>query len=196
MAIIKRLAASGIFRRKKTSDEKITLLQKFELALKTLTLIAAVVGGFWAFHLYKLAGGNSWAINLKIETKVQPYHDNLRLLIVNVKTINPRNFEIELNSKLKDRYELSFNKIPGALKENSIFDEDGGDLIQKVSLLPEDTPYDFVPGIEFDDMRTIVVPAKSTILIKAEIQAHTGELDEQGKPDTEFVSSSTVVHIE
>jgi hypothetical protein len=197
MVFMKGLGTLGLLRnKKKTNNEKHLSFPKIELALKILTFIALFVGGGWALYLYQAAGGDGWAINIKLEAKVLPYHDNLRLLVVNVKAINARKFEVELDPKIGDMYELRFSKLPSVMKENSVIDEAGGDLMQRVSLLPQDSTYDFMPGLEMDDMRTIVVPAKSTVLISAEIRKQTGEMDKRGNPDFDYVMSSNVVRIE
>lgn len=44
-------------------------------------------------------------------------------------------------------------------------------------------------------MRTIVLKVGSTGALTADMEAHNGTLDEHGKPDTDFITASTVVHI-
>jgi hypothetical protein len=56
--------------------------------------------------------------------------------------------------------------------------------------------YDFAPNAEMDDMRTIVLKVGSTVGLTADIETNNGTLDEHGKPDTDFISVSTVVHID
>ena len=55
--------------------------------------------------------------------------------------------------------------------------------------------YDFLPGAEMDDMNSLVLPVNTIVSLTAEMQIHNGTKDKQGKPDTDFVSASTVVRI-
>lgn len=61
-----------------------------DLVLKICSILALIVGGVWAYYQFNLSGAGDWAITLNISTKVLPYHDNLSLLVVHVKTKNPR----------------------------------------------------------------------------------------------------------
>ena len=174
-----------------------TWIEKADFTLRTLTFLAIVAGGAWAIYQYKLTGSDDWINNIALETKVMPYHDNLRLLVVHVKSKNPRNYKFALDSKLGDSFELRCRKVATDIKVNTVVDEDSGDLINKVDLMQEtDGEYDFLPGAKMDDMRIIVLPANITVALTAEMQIHNGDIDEHGKPDTDFISASTVVRIE
>lgn len=176
-----------------------TPFAKADFVLRVLTLFAVVGGGVWAFYLYQEAGATNWTNNITLETKILPYHDNLRLLVVHVKTKNPRTYKFELDSKLGDSFELCFRKMATDAKENAVFEENQceDDLIATADLLKgTGDGYVFLPGAEMDEMRTIVVPVNTTVALTAEMQIHTGTKDKHGKPDTDFVSTSTVVRIE
>ncbi|PAJ81638.1 hypothetical protein CJO71_06895 [Burkholderia ubonensis] len=56
-------------------------------------------------------------------------------------------------------------------------------------------PWRRIPGYVGHDMRTIVLKVGSTVVLTADMEAHNGTLDEHGKPDMDFMSASTVVHI-
>jgi len=104
---------------------------------------------------------------------------------------------LELDNKLGDSFELRLRKIPMDAKENAVIDEDEGSVIKNVDLM-KDTggKYEFLPGAEMDDMRTFVLPVNTIVTLSAEIKMHNGMTNEHGKPDADFVSASTVVHIE
>jgi len=53
-----------------------------DLVLKALSCLALVGGGVWAYYQFDIAGATGWQVNLAIETQVLPYHDDLRLLVV------------------------------------------------------------------------------------------------------------------
>ncbi|MEK2602156.1 hypothetical protein [Burkholderia arboris] len=55
--------------------------------------------------------------------------------------------------------------------------------------------YEFAPNAEMDDMRTIALKVGSTVVLTADMEANNGTLDAHGKPDRDFVSASTVVHV-
>lgn len=174
-----------------------TWSEKADFALRLLTFIALVTVGIWAIYQYELAGSDDWTNNIRLETQVLPYHDNLRLLVVHVRSKNPRNYEFGLDSKQGDSFKLRFRKVATNTKENVITNEDGGDLINEEDLLKKaGGEYLFLPGAEMDDMRMIVLSANMAVMLTAEMKIHNGTLDTQGKPDADFISASTVVTIE
>lgn len=176
-----------------------TQFEKADFLLRLLTFIALVVGGTWALHLYRLSGSDDWGINISLETKVLPYHDKLRLLVVHVKSKNPRNVNVELLSKLGDSYTLRVRRLPPDAKDGTVFEEDQGNLnlISKIDLMKSaEGDYEILPGAEMDDMRVFVLPIGTTVSLYADMERHNGEVDKNGKPDTDFEGASTVVHIE
>ncbi|NRO99718.1 hypothetical protein GWC77_28185, partial [Paraburkholderia sp. NMBU_R16] len=42
----------------------------------------------------------------------------------------------------------------------------------------------------------IVLKVGSTVVLTADMETNNGTLDEHGKPDTDFISTSTAVHID
>ena len=172
-------------------------LEKVDFVLRVLSFLALVGGGGWALYQYTSSGSNGWTNNITLETKVLPYHDNLRLLVVHVRSKNPRNYEYELKTKNGDSFELRIHKIALDAKENTVIPEGKGDLINKVDLLKEvGGDYDFLPGAEMDDMNSIVLPVNTIVELTADMEIHSGKKDKQGKPDTDFISASTVVRVE
>ena len=130
-------------------------------------------------------------INLDMQVEVLPYDQNLRLLVVHVRSKNPRvaSFDFEPED---GAYELSFRKI-GALKENDIGDEDQGQLLRTVSLMPDDGIV-WAPYAEFDDMRTLVVPKGITVVVNAALHVKRHE----GVPvtkDEDYVNVSKAVQV-
>lgn len=172
-------------------------MEKTDFVLRLLTFLALVTGGLWAMYQYKLAGSDDWTTNVTLETKVLPYRSNLRLLVVHIRSKNPRNYAFGLNAKLGDSFKLRFREIPSDMKERTMLDEDAGNLIKEDDLVEKaGGEYSFMPGAELDDMRMIVLPVGITVMVTAEMQIHNGDVDEHGKPDIDFVSNSTVVRID
>jgi hypothetical protein len=173
----------------KIKTMKITI-EKIDCVIRILTFFAIAGGGGWAAYQYHLSGSNDWMNNIAIETNVLPYHDNLRLLVVHVKSKNPRNYEFILNSKQGDTFELRVRKIAMNAKENTVIAEDKEDLIQKVDLMKgTGGEYQFLPGAETDDMNSIVLPLNTTVSL-------TAKMNKNGEPDIDFMSTSTIVRIE
>lgn len=168
-----------------------------DLALKVLSCIAIIGGGVWAYYQFKIAGSTDWQNNLALETQVLPYHDDLRLLVVHVKSKNPRNVTFNLRKKDGDSFVLRVQRIEDDAKVNTIIDPDERNVVVPDMDLMANTggEYEFAPNAEMDDMRTIVLKVGSTLVLTADMETHNGTLDEHGKPDTDFVSTSTVVHI-
>lgn len=174
-----------------------TWFEKADSALRIFTFLVVVAAVLWAIYQYGLTESNDSTDNITLETKVLPYHDNLRLLVVHVKAKNPRNYEFALNSDQGDSFKLCLRKIATDAKENTVIGEDEGELIKKVDLmLNNEGKYEFPAGVEIDDMRTIVLPANTTVSLIAEMKIHNGDTDEHGGPAVDLVSSSTVVHID
>lgn len=165
-----------------------------DLIVKCLSSLAIIVGGYWAYYQFDLGGAKGWEDNMSIQTQVMPYHDNLRLLVVHVKSKNPRNVKFELN-KPDGSFELLVHKIPDELKSGAVTLEDEGEVLAKVNLLPEDG-YEFLPNAEYDDMATIVLPVGITVSLTANMGIVNGTLTKDRKPDFDFVSASTVVRVE
>jgi hypothetical protein len=171
--------------------------EKADFILRVLTFVALIAGGGWAIYQYELAGATDWTNNVTLDTKVLPYRDDLRLLVVHVRSKNPRNYEFRLRSKDGDSFELRFHRIATDKKEKTVIDEDEGELLAKIDLMRNTGgEYLLLPGAEMDDMRTLVVPAGSIVSMTAEMQIHDGTTDKHGKPDVDFISASTVVRVE
>ncbi len=179
------------------TNSTLTAFEKIDLSLRISTFLTIVAGGLWGIYQFNLTGSNDWTNNITLEAKVLPYHDNLRLLVVHVKSKNPRKYEYTLSSAQGDTFELRFQKIKMDVKENTVLAESQGDLIQKVDLMKDaGGEYQFLPGAEMDDMNMIVLPVNTTVGLTAEMNIHNGKTDGQGKPDTDFISASTVIRIE
>lgn len=168
-----------------------------DLAVKILSCLAIIGAGVWALWVFWLGGSTDWQNNITLETQVLPYHDDLRLLVVHVKSKNPRSASFELDDSKKDSFELRVRKLPGAAKVGTVLHEDEGDLIARIDLLKlAGGDYEFLPSAEMDDMQVIVLSAGSTVSVIAEMKVHTGTRDKNGQPDFDENATSAIVHIE
>ncbi|WP_211453784.1 hypothetical protein [Collimonas antrihumi] len=138
-----------------------------ELVLKLASIAAIGAAGCWGWYQFNLGGNNGWMVNLSMTTKVLPYKDDLRLLVVHVNSKNPRNSTIEFIQSEHDSYDLTVRKLPD-VKSGKALDIDKGELIAKIDLMPSDSlSYIFLPNAEFDDMATVVLPVGSVVSLSA-----------------------------
>lgn len=168
-----------------------------DLILKILSCVAILCAGAWAVWVFWLGGSTGWQNNITLETQVLPYHDDLRLLVVHVKSKNPRNVEFDLVKKDGDSFVLHVQRVADDAKVNTLINLDRRNVVvPDIDLLANTGgEYDFAPNAEMDDMRTIVLKVGSTVMLTADMETNNGMLDEHGKPDTDFISASTVVRI-
>lgn len=158
---------------------------------KWTTTLALLIGGGWAFYQFALGGAANWTINLALTTEVVPYHNNLALLVVHVKSKNPTNKEFDFDAP-NASFRLKVRKIPDNLKRGAIADPEQGELITNVNMLPADG-YTFLPNAEFDDVTSVVLPVGSTVTVTADLEQLNGSRTKGGKPDYDYVSTSKIV---
>ncbi|WP_059561702.1 hypothetical protein [Burkholderia seminalis] len=168
-----------------------------DLVLKVLSCIAILGAGGWALLNFGVGGSTEWQANIAVDAQVLPYHDEFRLLVVHVKTKNPRPTKFELTSARHDSYLLHVRRLPDDGPVKTVYPEATGDgWIEPIDLLARaGGDYEFLPAAEMDDVQTIVVPAGANIVLTAIMMRDLGTLDEHGKRDTDSISASTVVHI-
>ncbi|MGF6814006.1 hypothetical protein OKW33_000812 [Paraburkholderia atlantica] len=167
-----------------------------DLCLKVLSCLAILVAGAWGLWVFWVGGADEWQCNVAIETQVLPYSDDMRLLVVHVKSKNPRNTTFELIDKDHDSFVLRVRKLAPNAKAGTVFPENEGELLATVDILARlGGDYEFVPGAEMDDMQAIVVPVGTIVSLAADMEMHTGTLDRHGKPETDTNGVSAVVHV-
>ncbi|MGF6664078.1 hypothetical protein QF000_005746 [Paraburkholderia atlantica] len=142
----------------------------------TLGTVAVIGGAIFAYYQFDIAGGSDWAINLSLSTEVLPYHDNLGLLVVHVRSKNARASEVDVEPP-DDSFKLKIQRIPDGLAASSVInpddDSDTRDLIKEINLLPKEG-YVFAPGADFDDARGVVLPLGSKVSVSAKL-VHAGD---------------------
>lgn len=173
-----------------------TKLEIGNFILSLVTLVTVIFGGVWTWNQYQDAGADDWADIITIETKVLPYKGGLDLLVIHVKSKNPRHSMYELDSKQGDSYRLYVRSVPQTDQVNSVIKDNEGKQIANIDLMPADgSDYEFLPGAEMDDMRAVVVPENALVSLRAEMNIHNGTFDKGGKPDTDYMSASSIVRI-
>lgn len=122
-----------------------------------------------------------------ISTEVVPYHDDLALLVVHVRSRNSRNNRVSLEPP-NDAFTLTIKELPKDKQKGSVVDPDdpvdSKSFAKKINLLPKDG-YDLDPGADFDDARAVVLPIGTKVWL-------TAELDDDG----DYVTTSNIAVVE
>jgi hypothetical protein len=154
---------------------------------KWATTIALIGGGVWAYYQFVLGGASDWAVNLDISTETIPYHDDLALLVVHVRSKNPRNSEVDVE-RPDGKFTLTIKELPKGKQKGSLVDPgdpaDAQSFTKTVDLLPKDG-YVFPPGADFEDATAVVLPIGATVWL-------TARLDYGG----DYVSTSNIAVVE
>ena len=179
-------------------QKKLTLgrLEKAADALdiiqKVLTCVAFVVGAVWAYFQFHISGAGNWMINLSMQTEVLPYKENMRLLVVHVKSKNPRPIKFELN-RPNDSFTLVVREVPSDLKLGGAIRSDSGRVIGRTIDLLREEGEDITPNAEFDDVVGIVLPVCMMVSLTADMEIENGTKDKSGKLDHDAVSTASIV---
>ena len=157
--------------------------------LEALSAVAVLIGGGWPIYKYMIGGNTSWMNNIALDTEVLPYQDDLRLLVVHVRSTNPRASKFEFDER-NATFKLDIRQLPGDRAARTIFDEDEGQSIATIDLLKGTGGYEMLPGATMDDMRTVVLPVGTTISMTAELR-----IRRWWQRESDFISTSSVVRI-
>lgn len=143
-------------------------LQKFkdwvELTLKVMSVLAIIAGGIWAYYQFRLTETTSSNIQLTINTEIVNYSDEYQLLVIHVK---PKNIGKVLVVPDKDGLVVTVREIPrnqqtGAINLENLPILHSSDLLKKFT-----AGYELEPGVEYDEIETLVVPKGKIYAIKA-----------------------------
>ncbi|WP_395070524.1 hypothetical protein [Paraburkholderia silvatlantica] len=144
--------------------------------VRVATLIFVLIACLWLYFHFVYGQDELWQGNINLSAEVLPYHDDLKLLVVHVRTKNPRDVQFELNKEEMDSFELRARELPLNGAEGKVFNEEEGKLIARADLLKlAGGGYIFLPKAEMDDMQVFVVRAGSWISLTAEMKSKTGQ---------------------
>ncbi|MFM0752609.1 hypothetical protein [Paraburkholderia strydomiana] len=161
-----------------------------DFCLKTLSAAAVLIGGGWAMYKYIISGSTSWMNNIALDTEVLPYQDDLRLLVIHVRSVNPRTSKFEFNEH-NATFKLDIRQLPSDRAARTIFDEEEGQLFASIDLLKGTGGYEMLPGGTMDDMRTVILPVGTTVSMTAELR-----IRRWCQRESDFISTSSVVRID
>ncbi|TXH05570.1 MAG: hypothetical protein E6R07_01815 [Nevskiaceae bacterium] len=147
-----------------------------DFILKVLTSIAIAVGGVWSYFEFSLMETAATNIQLTLATEVLDYGPNEKLLVIHVR---PKNIGKTLATTPKKGFVVSVKSIPqnipqGEVSLDKFRDFYSGDLMQRFA-----DGYELEPGVEYDELVTLVVPTGSIFFVKAEFPlADNDEVDQ------------------
>jgi hypothetical protein len=166
------------------------LIDIADLCLKTFSALAVLIGGAWGFYKYIIAGSASWMCNISLDTEVLLYRDDLRLLVIHVRSTNPRTSKFEFD-KPNSSFKLDVRLLAIDHNAPTIFDEEDGQTIARIDFLESiDGGYEMLPAATMDDMRTFVLPVNTIVSMTAELR-----IRRWWQTDDDLVSTSSVVRI-
>ena len=157
---------------------------------KTFSALAVLIGGGWGFYKYIIGGSTSWMNNISLDTNVLPYRDNLRLLVIHVRSTNPRTSKFEFD-RPNASFKLDVRSLANDRNAPTIFDEEEGLAIASIDLLKGTGGYEMLPAATVDDMRTVVLPVGTLVSMTAELR-----IRRWWQAEGDFISTSSVVRIE
>lgn len=137
-----------------------------DLLLKGLSMLAILAGGAWGFYQFWITDVTASNIQLAVSAESQPYSASSRLLLVHVK---PKNIGKVRVSPGKKGLLVTIRRIPIDAKEGAL-DLEKLPEVYKTDLMKRfPDGYDIEPGVEYDELLTMVVPKGSMYAVKAEL---------------------------
>ncbi|CAJ0802377.1 hypothetical protein [Ralstonia holmesii] len=173
-----------------SSDQLRLIADKLDILLKSLSAVAVLIGGAWAFYKYIIGGATSWMNNISLDTKVLPYRDDLRLLVIHVRSTNPRATKFEFD-ETNATFKLAIRLLPIGNSAQTVLDEEFGQVIASIDLMRGSGGYELLPGATLDDMRSVVLPLGAIASLTAELK-----IKRWWQAEADFISTSSVVRIE
>jgi hypothetical protein len=163
-----------------------------DVLIKWVTVIAILIGGWWAYHNYSIADTAEINPIINVSAEVLPYNNDSRLLVTHIKPDNVGVVPVELTGgKIGGDISITISKIPPDLSQGRIEASKLSQLYGIKSLVAEnDGSYIIEPHARYDDVRVFVVPKGQTYFIHTEMVLP----NESGNPeDEESVDSSFVI---
>lgn len=125
-----------------------------DLVLKALSIFAIIATGCWAIYQFKITETDASNIQFVVTTEVLKYSDDSRMLLIHLRPKNIGKIRVEplhITVTVKD--------IPVGLKPGSAVDLEKLKERFKADVLDRfKDGYELEPGVEYDEIVTLVVP--------------------------------------
>ncbi len=147
-----------------------------DLILKVMSIAAIIAAGAWAYYQFRLTDTDASNIQLTVSTEVLKYSDDNRLLLIHVRPKNIGKVPV-----LPQHLNVTVRDLPGDLKPGSVELEKLKERY-KTDVLDRFNGggYELEPGVEYDEVVTIIVP-KGMYSVSAEMDLGDDyEVDQTG----------------
>lgn len=161
-----------------------------ELALTCASLVGIPVAAWWAFHNFSVEDTHEANPNISVSAEILPYDNERRLLVVHVKPRNPGKVPIELDGGKKGDIDVLVKSFPTGLA-SGLVDHDKLPTVYRAHNIVSryEGGYVMEPGIDYDEVKTFIVPKGTTYLVNVEMDHY------DDTPDDE-VDASAVVKVD
>lgn len=127
--------------------------------------------------------------NISLDTAVLPYRNDLRLLVIHVRSTNPRTSKFEFDAT-NATFTLDVRQLPNDGNAQTVFNEGDGQLVVKIDLIEGTDGYEMLPAATVDDMRTVVAPVGAIVSMTAELR-----IRRWWQANSDYIFTSSVVRV-
>ena len=151
-----------------------------DLLLTVVSLIAIPVTGWWAYHNFSVEDTHEANPNISVTAEVMPYDDERRLLVVHIRPKNLGKVPIELLGGKRGDINLDIKVLPSK-SPNGYLDLDGVPVMFAAHAIVSgfNGGYVMEPGIDYDEIKTFVVPRGATYVVRAEMEHYNDSPDDE-----------------
>jgi len=136
-----------------------------DFGVKLLTMVAIVVGGYWAYFQFRVTRTDVTNVQLTVVADVLPYSTESRLLLIHVK---PKNVGKVLVDP-PQAFSVTVRNFPTDVKGGIVDIDKHPNAYPPIDLLRRfPDGYELEPGIEYDELVAIVVPKGTMYSVKAQ----------------------------
>lgn len=132
--------------------------------LKSLSMVAIVVGGTWAYYQFQVTDTTASNTQLMVSTESHRYSDDSRLLLIHAKLKNIGKVPVTPD---KAGFLITVRSIPNNAKSGVLELESLPEFYKTDLLKRFPDGYELEPGVEYDEVLALVVPKDSMYAIKA-----------------------------
>jgi hypothetical protein len=142
-----------------------------DLTVKWATVAAIVVGGWWAWHQFKLTGVEEGAVDLSLSTEVFPYTKDARLVVLHASPKNVGKVPVEIGGDVPHTaFKIIVKKIPTDIAEAHTIEPEPLQPVANIDILRHHPGgYVIEPENIYDDVEAIPL-APGTYHVEARIE--------------------------
>lgn len=151
-----------------------------DLLLTVVSLIAIPATGWWAYHNFSVEDTHEANPNISVTAEVMPYDDERRLLVVHIRPRNLGKVPIELLGGTRGDISVDIKALPSK-SPNGYLDLEGVPVTFAAHNIVSgfNGGYVMEPGIDYDEIKTFVVPRGVTYVIRAEMDHYDDSPDDE-----------------